>query len=173
MPDHKICSFRKESTKRGRQLSRGRRASKRNFFFKVRSCKDKDEEEQAIRNPLMDLFLVHNPSEDRHRIPEDAFCGKASYPTASWKKMLVTSPAITDLWIFETLVPKERLNFWSISCDSGITIGQLAENQEGTTIGFGRRDKHSKYQSDRIIPTSTSTVRNPGKYPVSSRYHLL
>ena len=104
------------------------------LFFKVKICKNENEEKRAVLNPFMDLFLAQSsPSGYWDWIPGDAFCGKASYRKASWRKMLITNPAITELEVFvcESLATSEpSASPWWISCESGITIGQLAKDQE-------------------------------------------
>ena len=114
------------------------------LFIKAETCKDEDEEEQAVLNPFMNLFLFYNSfgtcSFSKNAFGEKATCsfsqnafgGKASYPTASWRQMLISTPAITQLRLARVVHYGSvgRTYFWPIFCKSGITIGQLAKAHE-------------------------------------------
>ena len=89
------------------------------LFFKVKPCKNKDEKLHAVWNPHMNLCFEQGWPR-RAWVAKDAFGGKASYQTASWRQMLITTPAITEL---------ELCRRWSYSgdgkwvcCKSGITF---------------------------------------------------
>ncbi len=109
------------------------------LFFKIRPCKDEHEEESVVWNPITEIFFERNHC-DQPVIAEDTFNGKGSYPTASWKQMSLTSPAITALYIwlvrsggpgepFASIMCEE-----TIVCESGVTLGQLANTQEQGNI---------------------------------------
>lgn len=103
------------------------------LYFRAKPCKDEDDEQRAVLNPFMDLFLDQGRFTTSYWIAKHAFDGKASCPTASWQRMSITSPAITELVLFKTTSYQGQLDFnyeWSIACESGITIGQLADNQK-------------------------------------------
>lgn len=101
----------------------------------IRVCKDEDEQRSAVWTPFMELFIEYHKS-DYHFISEDAFGGKASYPTASWKQMSVTSPAITALQVSLTRTETRVMYYHKLVCESGVTLGQLAKSQEkGNVLG--------------------------------------
>lgn len=107
------------------------------LFFRARPCKNAHEQKHAVLNPFMDLFFV---KDYRSRptslcpIANDVFDGKASYPTASWKLMFTTSPALTDMSI--TCADGKKINIFSnvVLCRSGITIGQLVDSHEKESV---------------------------------------
>ena len=102
------------------------------LFFNIRPCKDEHEEESAVLNPFTELFFKFNELGDKF-IAEDAFDGRASYPTASWKQMSLTSPAITEIYVW---VHKNEhvMCDQTIACESGVTLGQLGNTQEEGNI---------------------------------------
>lgn len=113
------------------------------LFFKVKPCKNKDEKKRAVLNPFMDLFLIHGSSTCSawpyytdcgiRVVADDAFGGKASYPTASWRQMLISAPAITELKLHKTMAYEGGTAWeysWSIACKSGIAVGELAKCHE-------------------------------------------
>ncbi len=103
------------------------------LYFRMKPCKDTYEQMPFIWNALFVNILLGRKFKDLKGpgllIPRNAFGGKASYSTASWKQMFVTSPAITEMSVDyhnpRASVPKPMR--W-IVCESGITIGQIAEN---------------------------------------------
>ena len=105
------------------------------LFFKARTCKDEDEEERAVLNPFIDLFLIFNCF-GTWSFSKNAFGGKASYPTASWRQMLISTPAITQLELYRYVrcASVKRKCLWPILCKSGITIGQLAKTHEEESL---------------------------------------
>ena len=126
------------------------------LYFKVESCKDEDDEQRAVLNPFMDVFLHQECSNIWHWIAKDAFDGKASYPTASWQYMLITNPAKTELEFFRRGGHEGGLATtfsWKIACESGITIGQLADNhRRGNTALL--EVSHDHDDGDEAIWTS-------------------
>ena len=88
------------------------------------------EQKSVVWNPLMEFFLCIL---DAHScvIARKTFGAEAYYPTASWKRMFVTSPAITEMkpkLIFEMGHHDLRQrNVKPIVCESGITIGHIAD----------------------------------------------
>lgn len=77
----------------------------------------------------MDFFLEdEGPNACCQPFADDAFNGKADYPTATWKRMFVTNPAIT--YVELNNVKDSRTYFvWNkyIGDECGIMIGQLPE----------------------------------------------
>lgn len=68
--------------------------------FRAKPCKNENDQKRAVWNLFIDLFCreVHNCTTWCCRlIASKAFRGRADYPTASWKQMFVTSPAITEV----------------------------------------------------------------------------
>ena len=131
------------------------------LFFKVRPCKDKDEEERAALNPFMDIFLCYDQPRfalGKCSVEEDAFGGEANYPTASWRQMLISTPAITQLEFLRSASFHEgdwrdadAEYKWSISCKSGVTIGQLAKTYEEWSLKCYDAPEYGK-------PTAVSDV---------------
>ena len=86
----------------------------------------------VVANPFLNFFAL-TTLESRHIFINSAFDGKASHPTASWRQMYLSSPALTDLeviMIFKDQWWKEVRNMsvvCHIACETGITIGQFAD----------------------------------------------
>lgn len=126
------------------------------LFFKVRPCEDEYEFEDAVFNPFMNRFLV------RRRAPKKSFIEKASHATASWKQMAITNQSITELELFNTSACENGRvlqNVRSIACDSGITIGQLANDQKErhfSLLNCGDDD----YDEDKSIWISGLALRD-------------
>ncbi|CAF9911865.1 hypothetical protein IMSHALPRED_010601 [Imshaugia aleurites] len=99
------------------------------LFFKVRPCKNENEQYDAAWNPFTELFFTQRAiGLAVSFIARGAFSGKANYPTASWKQMFVTSPAVTKMsaWRLHCVIGRDS-TWLPIVCGSGVTIGQLAE----------------------------------------------
>ena len=107
------------------------------LYFCIKPCKDQIEQHDAAWNPFTELLISRNYSPDMccFSIGNDAFSGKANYPTASWKRMLITSPATTWMMIDKYSC---NSNKWlcgkAVVCESGITIGRLAQTLEGLNV---------------------------------------
>ena len=113
------------------------------LFFKVKPCENDDDEERAVMNPFINLFLVHGSSScsawphytdcGDWVVADAAFGGKASYPTASWRQMAISTPTVTELELHRTAGHARGTAFehiWSVTCESGIAVGQLAKRHE-------------------------------------------
>ena len=76
----------------------------------------------------MDLFSG-SPTPYSRTINNHAFTGKASHPTASWRQMSITNPVLTRLYLVSTKAKGRGTDrdIGGIVCDTGITIGQLAD----------------------------------------------
>ncbi|KAM0797328.1 hypothetical protein BDR22DRAFT_975454 [Usnea florida] len=110
------------------------------LFFRNEPCKDKTEQTHAIWNPFTESFLVDNMSSECCRwIVPHSFDGKSSYPTASWKQMYITSPAVIGL---RTIIysSEDIEHARPIVCRSGITISQLAEFEAEVIAAHGHSD---------------------------------
>ena len=128
------------------------------LHFRVETCKNMDEQYTADWNPFTDLLFTQSYGRTKCclSVTPDGFGGKASYPTASWKRMLMTSPAITsmNLWVGDCDYSENTWYRWrTIDCGSGITIGQLADTLDelnvhhadydvGKSAGFVRKIGH-------------------------------
>lgn len=108
------------------------------LFFRAKTCGKAYEETSALINPFMDLFF-----ETESGVPlslpliatKQAFNGKLSYKTASWKQMFMTSPAVTQIGTLVHYYNARRrrrhyLDLQLISCERGVTIGHLADAQQ-------------------------------------------
>ena len=115
------------------------------LFFRIReTCKEvydsKSREIVLVKNTCKTVFdkncVVWNPflrffaRVGGHSFSGHAFDGKASYPTASWREMYLTSPAMTELRTMMIILGQRRkedlyVNF-PVACETGITIGQFA-----------------------------------------------
>ena len=111
------------------------------LHFRNQPCKDKHEQKSVSWNPLMESFS-RTLSIYSCEVPKDAFAN-ACYPTASWKQMFVTSPAVTELRMHLVLLSRtghlqgkvldgDRIlgKVKQIACETGITIGQIADAQK-------------------------------------------
>ena len=106
------------------------------LFFRIEPCKHKYEQNHAMWNPFIESFLeAHMDSGCCYEIDPEAFDGRRSYPTASWKQMFITSPAAIGLRIMIYGSGDIELGR-AIVCRSGITIGQLADFRAEVTSGY-------------------------------------
>ena len=96
--------------------------------FRVNVCKDEHEVDRALWNPLFHFSRLL-PSQSQIYINDQAFDGKADYPTASLKQMLITSPAVTKLkfLIFGRWCQRTEWIGSGIVNEAGITIGEVAD----------------------------------------------
>ena len=107
------------------------------LFFRARPCKNAYEQENAVLKPFMDyVFFKDYRSRPTSLCPiaNDVFDGKVSYPTASWKLMFTTSPALTDMTVTHTDCKKITIFSNVILCRTGITIGQLVDSHKKETV---------------------------------------
>ena len=114
------------------------------LYFRIKPCKNVTEQHDAIWNPFTELLFArdsrdYSPYMFRLPIGNDAFSGKANYPTASWKRMLMTSPATTWMRVYK-LYEKSSCDC-SVACESGVTIGKLAETVEGLNVNYAGYEK--------------------------------
>ena len=110
------------------------------LFFRIEPCKDKYEQNHAIWNPFTKSFLVNDMDSGCCRgIVPHSFDGKNSYPTASWKQMYITNPAVIGL---RTIICSSENTETErpIVCRSGITIGQLADFEAEVIAARGHSD---------------------------------
>lgn len=120
------------------------------LYFRIKTCKNMDEQYTADWNPFTDLLFTqsYGCTKCGLSVTPDAFGGKANYPTASWKRMLMTSPATTSmsLWMGDCDYSN---NMWHISqtidCGSGITIGQLADTLDEANV------HHADYDVAKVV----------------------
>lgn len=99
------------------------------LFYNIEPRKDEKGLDHAIWNPFMksdEVKLIN--SGGCRGIGQLTINGKRSYPTASWKQMLITSPAAVGM---RTIVDDGENTYIGkpIVCGSGITIGQLVDLQ--------------------------------------------
>ena len=100
------------------------------LHFRSPPCKNKHEQKSVVWNPLIEFFpciLGAHSFVITRKTPGEEAC----YPTASWKRMFVTSPAITEMkpkLIFGLghHVLRQR-NVKPIVCETGVTIGHIAD----------------------------------------------
>ena len=117
------------------------------LFFKVKVCKDITEHKHSVWNPFLGLFSwsKHSIHASKCHLANNAFDGKkASCPTASWRQMFVTRPAVAQLIIsvFEDVDKyPHRIAEVPVRCETGVTIGQLADKvKESINIHAGVLD---------------------------------
>ena len=121
-------------------IQRSPRIQERLFFRIKETCKrafDKKtcprfDRDRVVANPFLKFFASRR-RETQHIFYDGTFDGKASHPTASWRQMYLSSPALTDLQVvmqFEITSYKEVpvvSAICPIACETGITIGKFAD----------------------------------------------
>ena len=125
------------------------------LHFRIRPCKNKHEQETAMWNPFMKSFSSILDANSCEITNNDAFGANACYPTASWKQMFITSPALIELkvslvdssYLLHTRPGRRHLRqVKSIACKTGITIGQVADAQK-RAIAYHA----SRYNIDSVL----------------------
>ena len=106
-------------------IQRSPRIQERLFFRIGETCKTVSRKTVVFANPFL-KFFAHESTEFRHNFLDDAFDGKASHPTASWRQMYMSSPATTGLDPHMMIGDRLDVGFW-VECETGITIGQFAD----------------------------------------------
>lgn len=100
------------------------------LFYRVKTGTHWYDSDCAAWNPFLDLFCTESYSCVLCRnFTYDGLDGKASHPTASWRQMLMTSPAVTEV----RATSRNRTRWTSaksIICETGVTLGQLADAQK-------------------------------------------
>ena len=95
------------------------------LFFRIREIYETvSHEEVVVANPFLEFF-AEKCGEATYFFSDDAFDGKASHPTASWRQMFTSSPAVTKL--DASIGFKGRGVGFRIKCETGMTIGRFAD----------------------------------------------
>ena len=103
------------------------------LFFRIRETYEKTVGvKHVFANPFVQFFAESKGP--RWIFLGDAFDGKkASHPTASWRRMQLSSAALTQLEAIMTPVDERCKKMrvaaqFQITCETGITIGQFADS---------------------------------------------
>ena len=97
------------------------------LFFRIReTCETVPHKRVVVANPFLNFF-AHKSSEADYFFLDDAFEGKASHPTASWRQMYMRSPVETLFVVGIVLKQGGLRNGFQFGCETGITIGQFAD----------------------------------------------
>ena len=96
------------------------------FFRITESRKTLSDKNLVVANPFLKIFAKQSRGGEHiffgHAF-HSAFNRKASHPTASWRQMYLSTPAVTEIEV-STINGKGR---WKEACETGITIGQVAD----------------------------------------------
>ena len=114
-------------------IQRSPRFQERLFFRTKETWKTMPNRAFLVKNPFLERFENTSGWVTTCHFSHDAFDGKkASHPTASWRQMHLSSPAMTDLEAI-TLprcngrVAASTIVIFRITCMTGITVGQFAD----------------------------------------------
>ena len=130
------------------------------LYFRDKICEDENIQDRTVLNPFMNKLFIRKSFHSWLFMAEGAFSGKASCPTASWRQMLITRPAITELQIFRNADLRSaklldpgwsnacRIGYMTVACESGVTMGQLADAQKSSSCFF--HGYHDNEHSDWI-----------------------
>lgn len=112
------------------------------LFFSAELMLEDDQTESVQWIPLIN-YCQPNPEvwkeHSVHRVTLDSFY-ENDYPTASWNKMFVTSPAVKNLVLF-----RKGIICCTFRSESGITIGQLLGSHQKPDI------KHVGTEKDYVL----------------------
>ena len=103
------------------------------LFFRIRETrKTVSDENCVVWNPFL-KFFAHGSIDGWHLFFDDAFDGKASHPSASWRRMYFSSPAVTELYTMMKFDDKSRHPLGGlqvhelVSCATGVVLGKVAD----------------------------------------------